>query len=127
MATEPEMPTLHYCIRHTKVTDEILDNEYDGGHVTLTDDEVEQFFKKKASGNFRQVFDESIERLAYCFRNYDDLDEEALQDVQLCVGTVLYALYNGVAGENFTAQDIVVMDQVDIGGEVDIYEMPAES
>ncbi len=118
------MPTLHYCIRHTKVTDEVKDDEYDGVHLTLSEDELEQCFKRKATGNFREVFDASIERLAYCFRNYEDLDNKELEDVHLCVGAVLYALYNGVAGENYTAEEIVIMDQIDVGGELEIYEMP---
>jgi len=120
------MPTLHYCIRHTKETDEVKDHEYEGGNIALTEDEVERFFKMKASGNYRQMFDDSVERLAYCFRNYDDLDEEALEDVRVCAGAILYALYKGVSGEKFTAQDIVIMDQMDVGGELDIYEMPTE-
>ena len=121
------MPTLHYCIRHTKETDEIKDDEYVGGAYTLTHDEIEQIFKRKASGNYRQLFDDSIETLAYSFRNYDKLDEEALEEVRLCVGTVLYALYKGVSGEKFTNDEIVIMDQVDVGGELDIYEMPTKT
>jgi len=120
------MPTLHYCIRHTKETDEIKDHEYEGGSYTLTEDEIEQLFKKNAGGNFRQLFDNAIERLAYSFRNYDDLDEEALEGVQMHVATVLYAVRNGVSGEKITGEDIVVMDQIDVGGDVDIYEMPPE-
>ena len=120
------MPTLHYCIRHTKETDEIKDHEYEGGHTTLTGDEVEKLFKKKAGGNVRELFDISLERLAHGFRNYDELDEEAREDIQMCVAVVLYALYNGVSGENLTADEIVIMDQMDVGGELDIYEMPTD-
>lgn len=120
------MPTLHYCIRHTKETDDVKDHEYEGGYTTLTEDEIERLFKKKATGNFRQLFDDSIERLAYSYRNYDDLDEEALEDVRACVAVVLYALYNGVSGEVFTKDEIVIMDQMDVDGELDIYEVPTE-
>jgi len=123
---EPKMPTLHYCIRHTKESDEVKDHEYEGGHITLTEDEIEKFFKKKSSVNYRQMFDDSIETLAYSFRNFGDLDEEALEDVQVCAGAVLYALYKGVSGEKFTKEDIVIMDQMDVGGELDIYEMPSK-
>jgi len=126
MAMEPEMPTLHYCIRHTKETDEIKDHEYDGGHITLTHDEIEQLFKERATGNYRQLFDTSLEHLAISFRNYDDLDDKGLEEARVCVAIVLYALSNGVAGEKLTKDDIVIMDELDVGGELDIYEMPAE-
>jgi len=121
------MPTLHYCIRHTKVSDEIKDDEYVGGAYTLTQDEVERAFKKKAGGNYRQLFDESVETLGYSFRNYERLDEEALENVQLCVGVVLYAVQQGVSGEKLAGEEIVIMDQADVGGEVDIYEMPSQT
>ena len=39
-------------------------SEYEGGHITLTEEEVEKFFKKKASGNYRQMFDDAVETLA---------------------------------------------------------------
>ncbi len=115
-----------YSVRHTKAEEEMTDDEHDGFTLEMDQEDYEKCINVAIKPTTEVPLEDQLANaighlIEYARIPDDELDEEKIGTSYVAAAIILYCVQNGGSPEPINSDELIIVDQLDVGGGMQVF------